>query len=94
MKGPKNHVSHKSISPIQVGIRVEVIIKVDLQTVMHIGDVQCIIKILEVGLEVIIAIEEIMDIMCEVITSTKTITMIIEGIIIEVEVMIEIGVGH
>ena len=55
---------------------------------MHIGDVQCIIKILEVGLEVILAIEEIMDIICKVVRDTETIRMIIEGIIIEVEVMI------
>ena len=82
------------ISPIEVGIRVEVIMEVDLETIMHIRDAQCIIKILEIGLEAIIAIEKIMDIMCEVIRDTKTITMIIEGIIIEVEVMIEIGVGH
>ena len=61
---------------------------------MHIGDIQCIIKILEVGLEVIIAIEEIMDTMHKVVRDTKTIAMTIEGIIIEVEVMIEIGVGH
>ena len=61
---------------------------------MHTGDIQCIIKILEVGLEAIIAIEEITDIICEVIRGTETITMITEGIIIEVEVMIEIGVGH
>ena len=94
MKGTQNHLSHKCISPIDVGIRVEVIIKIDLETIMHIGDVQCIIKILEVGLEAIIAIEEIMDIMCKVIRGTETITMIIEGIIIEAKVMIERGVGH
>ena len=41
----------------------------------------------------IIAIEEIMDIMHKVIRGTKTITMIIEGVIIEVKVMIEIRVG-
>ena len=35
-----------------------------------------------------------MDIMHKVIRGTKTITKIIEGIIIEVEVMIEIEVGH
>ena len=35
-----------------------------------------------------------MDITHEVVRGTKTITMIIEGIIIEVKVMIEIGVGH
>ena len=51
MKGTQNHLSHRCISPIEVGIRVEVIIKVDLETIMHLGDIQCIIEILEVGLE-------------------------------------------
>ena len=35
-----------------------------------------------------------MDIMCEVARGIKTITMITEGIIIEVKIMVEIGVGH
>ena len=61
---------------------------------MHIEDVQCIIKVLEVGQEVILAIEEVMDITCEVVRGIETITMIIEGIITEVKVMIEIGVGN
>ena len=45
---------------------------------MHIGDVQCITKILEVELEVILAIEEIMDITCEAARGIKTITMVTE----------------
>ena len=94
MKGTQNHLSHKCISPIEVGIRVEAIIKVDLEIIMHIGDIQCIIKILAVGLEVILAIEEIMDITCEVVRNIEAIAMIIEGIIIEVRGMIEKGVGH
>ena len=61
---------------------------------MCIGDVQCTIKILEVGPEVILAIEEIMDITHEVVRGIEIIAMIIEEIIIEVKVMIEIGVGH
>ena len=35
-----------------------------------------------------------MDIMHEVARGIKTITIIIEGIIIEVNIMVEIGVGH
>ena len=61
---------------------------------MHIGDIQCITKILEVEIEVILTIEEIMDIMHEVDRGIKTITMITEVTIIEVKVMIEIGVSH
>ena len=61
---------------------------------MHIGDIQCTTKILEVGPEVILVIEEIMDKTCEVVRGIKIITMIIEETIIEVKVMIEIGVGH
>ena len=51
MKGTQNHLSHKCISPIEVGIRVEAIIEVDLEIIMHIGDIQCTIKIVEVGPE-------------------------------------------
>ena len=94
MKGTQNHLSHKCISSIEVGIRVEAIIKIDLEIIMQIGDIQCTIKILEVGPEDIFAIEEIMDITCEVVRGIKIIIMIIEEIIIEVKVMIEIGVGH
>ena len=49
---------------------------------------------LEVGPEEILAIEEIMDITCEVVRGIEIIIMIIEEIIIEVKVMIEIRVGH
>ena len=55
---------------------------------------QCITKTLEVELEVVLAIEEIMDITCEVARGIETITRITEGIIIEVKIMVEIGVGH
>ena len=94
MKSTQNHLSHKCISPIEVEIRKEVIIEVDLEITMPIGDVQCITKTSEVELEVILAIEEIMDIMCEVARGIKTITMITEGIIIQIKIMVEIGVGH
>ena len=90
----KNILSHKCISPIEVGIRVEAIMEVNLEITMHIGDVQCTIKILEVAPEDILAIEEIMDITCKVVRGIEIIIMIIEEIIIEVKVMIEIGVDH
>ena len=61
---------------------------------MPIGDVQCITKTLEVELEVILAIEKIMDMTCEVARGIKTITMFTEGMGIEVKIVIEIGVGH
>ena len=61
---------------------------------MHIGDIQCTIKTLEVGIKVTLAIEEITDITHEVVRGIETITMIIEETIIEVRVMTEIGVGH
>ena len=61
---------------------------------MSIGDIQCITKTSEVELEVILVIEEIMDITHKVARGIKTITMITEGIIIEVKIMVEIGVGH
>ena len=94
MKATQNHLSPKCISLIEVGIRVETIIEVDLEIIMHIGDVQCTTKILEVGPVVILVIEEIMDITCEAVRGIGIIIMIIEEIIIEFKVMIEIGVGH
>ena len=93
-EGTQNHLSHKCISPIEVEIRKEVITEVDLEITMSIGDIQYITKISEVDLEVILAVEEIMDITGEVARGIKTITMITEGIIIEVKIMVEIGVGH
>ena len=94
MKDTQNHLSHIYISPKEVEIRIEVIIKVDLEITMPIGDVQCITKTLEVEIEVILVIEEIMDITCKVARGIKTFTMITEGIIIEVKIMVEIEVGH
>ena len=93
MKGTQNHLNHMYISPIEVEIRVEAIIMVDLK-IMYIGDIPCTIKILEVGIEVTLATEEIMDITCEVVRGIESITRNIEETIIEVKVMIEIGVGH
>ena len=72
MKGTQSHLSHKCISPIEVEIRVEVIIVLDLDLeAMHIGDIQCTIKTLEVGIEVTLATEEITDITCEVVRGVK-----------------------
>ena len=62
--------------------------------IMHIGDAHCTIKILEEETEVTLAIEEITDITHEVVRDIGTIIMIIGEIIIEVNVTLEIGVGH
>ena len=94
MKATHSHLSHKCIIPIEVGIRVEAIFEVDLGIIMPIGDVQGTVKISEVGPEVILTIEVIMDITHRVVRGIITITVIIEEIIIEVKVKIEIGVGH
>ena len=93
MKGTQSHLSHKCISPIKVDIRVEAIIMLFLET-MHIGDVQCTIKTLEVGTEVTLALEEITHITRKVVRGIETITMIIGETIIEVRVMTEIRVGY
>ena len=61
---------------------------------MPIGDAHHTIKILEEKTEATLAIEEIMDITCEVVRDIGTITMIIGETIIEVKATIEIGVGH
>ena len=92
-EGIQSHLSYKCISPIEIEIRVEIIITVGLE-IMYIGDVHHIIKIFEVETEVTSVIEEITDITCEAIRDKETITMIIGETIIGVKVMIGIGVGH
>ena len=49
MKERINCLNHKYINLTEVGDRIEVVIKVALGLIMCIGDVQHIIRILEVG---------------------------------------------
>ena len=46
MKGSLNNLSHKYINPIEVGIRIEAIIEVDLGIIMHTGVILCITRTL------------------------------------------------
>ena len=60
---------------------------------MCIGDTQHMIRTLEVGWDIILIAEVIMVIMHEVIWGMQE-TIVIEGMIIGINIMIEIGVGH
>ena len=58
------------------------------------GDTHCIIKILEVDIEITLTVEETLVIVPEVVRDTGTITMITRRTITEVKVMIGIEVDH
>ena len=94
MKGSLNHLNHKYINPIEVGIRIETIIKVDLGIIMHTGVFLCITRTLGTEQEVILIIEEATDIICKLIRDIEISTTIAEGTVIEVKVTTEIEVGH
>ena len=66
---------------------------VGLET-MSTGDAQYIIKILEVDIEITLTVEGILAIIPEVVRDIGKITMIIEGTITEVKVMIRIEADH
>ena len=58
-------------------------------------DIQDIIKIIEVGQDMILVIEVVMGIIQEVIQGMEgIIIVIIEEVVIEIKITIEIGVGH
>ena len=62
---------------------------------MHTEDIQDIIKIIEVGQDMILVIEVVMGIIQEVIPSMEgIIIVIIEEVFIKIKIMTEIGVGH
>ena len=66
---------------------------VDLET-MHTGDEHYIIKILEIDIEITLIVEGILAIIPEVVRDIGIISMITEGTIIEVKVMIGIEADH
>ena len=58
-------------------------------------DIQDVIKIIEVGQDMILVIEVVMGIIQQVIQGMEgIIIVIIEEVVIEIRIMIEIGVGH
>ena len=66
---------------------------VDFET-MCTGNAHYIIKILEVDIEITLTVEGILAIILEVVRDIGIITMITEGTIIEVKVMIGIEADH
>ena len=94
MKGSLNHLSHKYINPIEVGIRIEAIIMVGLGMIMPIGVILCITRILGVEQDVALIIEETMGIICKVIRNIEIIITITDEMVIEVKIMTGTEVGH
>ena len=94
MKGSLNHLSHKYINSIGVGIRIEAIIEVDLGIIMPTGFVLHITRILGAEQEVALIIEETTDIIFEVIRDIEIIITITEETVIEVKIMTGTEVGH
>ena len=80
MKDRVNHLNHEYMNLTEVGNRIEV--------------AQYMIRSLEAGQDIILIAELIMVAMHEAIRGMQEIIIIIEGMIIEIEFMIGIGVGH
>ena len=99
MKDRVNHSNCKSINPIEVEVRTDVITikedtKAGLGPTMCTEVIQNIIKIIDAGQDIILIIEVVMDIICEVIKDMGEIIIITEEVVIEVKVIIGIGVVH
>ena len=93
MKNKANHLDHKYTNLTEVGDRIGVDIKVEVGLITHIGDAQHMIRTLELGPDIILIAEVIMFIRHEVIRGMQEI-IVTEGMIIGIDFMIEIGVGH
>ena len=94
MKDRVNHLNHEYINLTEVGDRIEVVIKIGLDLIMDIGVIQHITRTSEVGQGIILITEVVKVTMHEVIRDMGEIMVIIEGMIIWIEFMTGIGVGH
>ena len=93
MMDAQNHLSLRYINLAGVEIKTEGTFMVGLET-MHTGDTHHTIKILEVDIEVTLTVEGILVIIPEVVRDIGIITMITEGTIAEVKVMIGIEADY
>ena len=93
MKDKVNNLNHEYTNLTEVGNRIDVDIKAELGLIMHIGDAWYMIRTLEVERGIILIAEVIMVTMHEVIRGMQG-TMVIEGMIIGIDFIVEIGVGH
>ena len=66
MMDTQNCLGLRHISLVEVEIKIEETFMADLE-IMHTGDVHCIIKILEVGIEITLTVEETLVIVPEVV---------------------------
>ena len=89
----QNHLGLRYISLVEVEIKIEETFMADLE-IMHTGDAHRTIKILEVGIEITLTVEETMVIIPEAFRDIGIVTTITGGTITEVKVMIGIEVDH
>ena len=87
----QSHLGLRYISLVEVEIKIEGTFMVDLE-IMYTGDAHHIIKILELDKEITLTEEGTLVTIPEVVRDIGTITMITEGTITEVKVMIGIEV--
>ena len=89
-----NHLNREYINLTEVGVKTEVIIKIGLGLIMHIGVFQHMTRTLEVGRGIILIPEVVMVAMHVVIRGMGKIIATTEGMVIEIKIMTGIGVGH
>ena len=89
----QNHLGLRYISLVEVEIKVEETFVAGLE-VTHTGDAHCIIKILEVDIEITLTVKGTLVTIPQVVRDIGIITMITGGTITEVKVMIGIEVDH
>ena len=87
MKDRISHLNHECTSPIEVEVRIEIIIisegtKAGLGPIMHTEAIQ----------DITLMIKVVMEIICKVIKGMEE-TIIIEEAVIEIKIMIGMGVG-
>ena len=89
----QNHLGLRCISLVEVEIKVEETFMAGLE-VRCTGDAHCIIKILEVDIEITLTVERTLVTIPEVVKDIGITTMVTGGTITEVKVMIGIEVDH
>ena len=94
MKDRVNCLKHKYINLTEVGVRIEVIIKIGLGLIICVGVIQHITRTLEVGWYIILITQVVMITTHMVIRGMEEIIATIKGMGIEIKIMIGIGVGH
>ena len=83
MKSRVNCLNHEYINLTEVGDRIEVVTKIGLGLIMHIGVIQHITRISEVGQGIMLITEVVMITTHDIIRGMGEIMVIIEGMVIK-----------